>query len=322
MLVRVSSPSHVYAGVVDLHGGLGRACGLLGFALQEPRVTVEAKNAPGGLVVEDPRGDGDTRAYTEAACRLYGCKGALITVLEAPPRHAGLGSTAHLALSIAWAVAALHGRRFNPAEAAASLGLGFRAGMAVNAFAYGGFIVEGGFPSTDTGRGVPPLVYRGVVPRSWRVVAVLLSRPLQGAGSRAPLRQLDCTRRPLEGEGEACMNARLVLMGILPAASEGDWAKASALLQELNDHMRSRLALGGSERYCCGEAEAIADALRAAGAPCACQSGPGPLVYSLTPAKEARRLLTVARRALREAGGGTAWVTGVNNRGAYLTVTR
>ncbi len=319
MLVRVSSPSHVYAGAVDLHGGLGRVCGFLGFALQEPRVIVEAEDAPGGLAVEDPRGDGDALTYAEKACRLYGCKGARIRVLEIPPRHVGLGSTVHLALSIAWAVATLHRRRFDPAEAAMGLELGLRAGVGVNAFTYGGFIVEGGFPSTSPGRSAPPLVYRGVVPRSWRVVATLPSRPLQSTKRWAPP---GCTPRSLEGEEEACVNARLVLMGILPAASEGDWARLSAFLQEVNSHTRSRLAPGGGGGYCCGEAEAVASALRAAGAPCVCQSGPGPVVYSLAPVEAARGLLAAARRALREIGGGSAWMTGVDNRGAYLTIAR
>ncbi len=319
MLVRVSSPSHVYAGVVDLHGGLGRVCGLLGFALQEPRVVVEAEDAPGGLAVEDPWSGGDALAYAEEACRLYRCEGARVRVLEAPPRHAGLGFTAQLALSIAWAVAALHRRRFDPAEAAVGLELGLEAGVGVNAFTYGGFIVEGGFPSTSLGRRVPPLVYRGVVPRSWRVVAVLPSRPLRDPGSRE---LPGCTPGPLESEEEACVSSRLVLMGLLPAASEGDWARASAFLQEVNDRTRSRLAPGGDGEYCCGEAELVAGALRAAGAPCVCQSGLGPMVYSLAPAGVTRRLLAAARRALGEAGGGSAWVTGVDNRGAHISVAK
>lgn len=113
-------------------------------------------------------------------------------VLEAPPRHAGLGSGTQWGLSVAAALDALSGRLPNelysaPHEphdpldqatqtrerwvrgAAASVGRGVRSAVGAYGFVFGGLIIEPGKLAEET---LSPLERRLVIPDDWRFVLV------------------------------------------------------------------------------------------------------------------------------------------------------
>ena len=314
--VLVSAPSHVHVGNVDIHGGVGRLYGTLGFALEEPRLVVRVTLLEGGFEAVGPRA-GEAVEYARVACRLAGCRGLRVEVLREIPPRVGLGSTTPLALSIALAASRLAGRRVDLEEAALAMGRSSVSGLGFHAFRLGGFIVDGGYPSRARGSEVPPLIFRAPVPPS---VSVVVALPEALAGRVAGFKEREeevLESMPRMDECMAARNARLVLMGVLPAMARGRFEEAARLLHRLNAGLGDYWAARQGGRYCCPEVEGIVEAMLAAGAWCACQSSWGPTVYALAPrGAAASRVAAAAREAVEAAGGGRVWITRVDNRGA------
>lgn len=316
--VVVSAPSHVHVGNIDLHGGVGRLYGTLGFALQEPRLVVRVSLAD-SFEASGPRREESIR-YARAACEAAGCRGLRVVVEREIPAHVGLGSTTPLALSIALAASVLTGSRVDLEGYALSVGRSSVSGLGFHAFTRGGFIVDGGYPAGGRGSEVPPLIFRAHVPPRVAVV-VVLPTALTGRVAEVKAREDEVLESmPPMDEGFAARNARLVLMGVLPAMARGRYEEAARLLHKLNSGLGDYWASRQGGRYCCSEVEGLINALLEAGAWCACQSSWGPTVYSLVDYKASGKLASRAERYLDEIGGGKVWVTRVDNRGAYYEV--
>ncbi len=316
--VVVSAPSHVHVGNVDMHGGVGRLYGTLGFALQEPRLVVRVWLS-GSFEAEGPR-SGECLRFARAACEMAGCKGLKVRVEREIPAHVGLGSTTPLALSIALAASVLTGSRIDFEEYALSVGRSRVSGLGFHAFMHGGFIVDGGYPSERKGSEVPPLIFRAIIPPR---VAVVVALPTALASKVAEVKAREdevLESMPPMDERVAAANARLVLMGILPAMAKGRFEEAARLLHKLNSGLGDYWAPRQEGRYCCREVEGLVEVLLNAGGWCACQSSWGPTVYSLTDYKQAEAVAAAAREYLSRIGGGRVWVTRVDNRGAYYTI--
>ncbi len=315
----VSAPSHVHAGNIDLHGGLGRLYGTAGFALEEPRLVVEASRAEGGVEAEGPRSS-EAERYARRALEAWGCdEGVRLRISSEIPAHVGLGSTTALALSSGYAALALCGVRGVSVERLAEvLGRGVPSALGVYSFKLGGFLVDGGFRRGS--RRVPPLVFRAHVPRDVAVVVALPEKPVP--------RIMEIKRREAEvlasmppmPEDLAARAARLLLVAALPAAAEGDWAEAARALHEFNRLLGEYWAEAQGSVYCCRESEELIDAAVRAGAWGALQSSWGPTVYALAPARRERQVLDALSRELERLGGGRAWSTRVDNEGARATV--
>ncbi len=316
--VVVSAPSHVHAGNVDIHGGLGRLYGTLGFALEEPRLRVVVEEWE-GFEAEGPRA-GEALGYARLYCRLLGCRGLRVRVLESIPAHVGLGSTTPLALSIGVAASMLAGRGAGLEELALAAGRSTVSALGLYAFKYGGFIVDGGYPAGRRGAEVPPLIFRARVPGD---VAVVVALPEALAARVAPFKEREeevLDSMPVMDECMAARNARLVLMGVLPAMASGDYEAAARLLHRFNAGLGDYWAARQGGRYCCPEVEELVEAMLAAGGWCACQSSWGPTIYSLTPRSRARGVARAAGRVVEGLGGGRVWVTRVDNTGAQVEV--
>lgn len=305
-VVRVSSPAYLHAGFIDLHGGLGRIYGSIGFTLEEPRYIVEASPARGVVEVEAPEWAGWILEYAQESCKSYGCTGARLRIASAPPPWAGVGSRLTLALTVDMAIALTARRRFKPEEAVLRAGGGLEAGLAMYSFIHGGFIVDGGVDVKNPGGGIPPLVFRAVVPPIWRII---VAAPKAEAPKATPA-------PGIASEEEAAMNARLALMAVMPGALRASWDQAAPLLQVIN-HTSAKALQGRGGLYCCSQARLVAEELAGAGAPCTCQASMGPAVFTIAREEDSARILARARGILERLGGGTAWATRVDNRGAY-----
>ena len=108
--VRVEAPARLHLGMLAVAGDGARRFGGLGVAVSRPAVVLEAE--PGRRAVRRGRRRGARagRSRGAAATRSGSTGGAHLRVLEAIPPHAGLGSGTKLALAVAQALAALHGR--------------------------------------------------------------------------------------------------------------------------------------------------------------------------------------------------------------------
>src|SRR6266404_136638 len=231
--VTVIAPARLHLGFVDLNGGLGRRFGSLGIALAAPLTRVVARRHD-GLAADGPEAD-RVLAYMRAlAGRLDLGDGVRVTVEQAIPAHAGLGSGTQLALAIGAALSRLCGLGVDAEAVARLLGRGGRSSIGIASFAAGGVILDGGRGSADR---PPPVVSRLPFPASWRILLIFDQRRsgLSGPAEREAFDRLPGF--PPELAGRLC---RLMLMTALPALAEADldgFAGAVAQLQQATgDH--------------------------------------------------------------------------------------
>ncbi len=218
--IRIESPARLHLGFVDLNGDLGRRFGGLGLALEDLSTTVVAEPSAALRVT----GDDAARAeeYARRTLRALDLPSQLtLTVENAIPIHAGLGSGTQLALAVSAAIAGSFGLNRNIRELASVTGRGQRSGIGIGVFETGGFVIDGG-RAEDTV--VPPLIARFAFPEDWRVLLICDDnhRGLNGVAEISAFESIE----PMAHEtvGELC---RLTLMGIFPALIERNFESFS-----------------------------------------------------------------------------------------------
>lgn len=290
--VVVEAPGRLHFGLLDLRGGLGRRFGGIGAPAPGVFVRVVVSHAP-HIVAEGAEADRAAEFARRflAYHRLDG--GARILVEQSIPPHSGLGSGTQLALSIARALAELHGIPASPPELAQAVGRAKRSAVGTWTFACGGFVVEGG-RRVGVDDDVGPLLARHRFPDAWRCVLAIPDAPpgVSGAAEAQVFAELPT---PDERDGERV--SHLVLMAMLPAVMQGDLATFGAALnevQDLNGHWFSR-AQGGT--FAPGPSTDLIRLMRASGAPGAGQSSWGPSVYAIVEGDAAAESLASRIRA-------------------------
>ena len=151
-----------------------------------------------------------------------------VHVEQAAPEHSGLGTGTQLGLAVARAVTTASGLPELPVEdLARRVGRGRRSGLGIHGFARGGFLVDGGKCRADA---IAPLVARAEFPESWRVVLALppWAQGLHGEG------EVQAFERLRAEPGLTDRLCRLVLLGMLPALSEGDLEAFGEAVYEFN----------------------------------------------------------------------------------------
>jgi beta-ribofuranosylaminobenzene 5'-phosphate synthase len=214
--VIVETAARLHFGVLDLRGSLGRWFGGIGAAAPGPTLRVVARPAH-ELCVD---GEDATRAleFAQRFQRHYDLNAAVhVHVERALPHHKGLGSGTQLALSVGRALAEMSGITTTPEELATAVGRTKRSAVGTWTFAGGGLVVEGG--RRREGSGVSPLLARIPLPSSWRCV-VAVPDAVCGISGAAEADALACL--PPVDDRDAERVAHLVLMGLLPAAADGD----------------------------------------------------------------------------------------------------
>lgn len=231
--VTVTAPARLHMGFMDLNGSLGRSFGSLGLTISGLATVVDAE------VAETFSADGAEAVRALAIARrlasLRGLPGgARISVRQAIPAHAGLGSGTQLALAVGTALARLNDVDLSPRSIAEAADRGARSGIGIGAFETGGFIVDGGRGNTDA---PPHVIARAAFPEAWRVLLIFDSRQqgMHGSSEAAAFRTLPTF--PGESAAQLC---RLVMMQLLPALAEQDIARfgqaVSTLQQVVGDH--------------------------------------------------------------------------------------
>lgn len=271
----VEAPARLHFGLLDLRGTLGRMFGGIGAAAPMPGLRVVV--APADTVLAEGEDAGRAAEFARrflAYHRLGG--GAHIRVERAIPPHAGLGSGTQLALSVACALAELHGVIAEPTDLVRAVGRARRSAVGTWVFAGGGFVLEGGRrPDTDD---LGPLLARLPFPMDWRCV-VVVPDGRSGVSGDAETAAFAALPRPPEHDVERV--SHLVLMALLPALADGDLAsfgRALTEVQEINGRWFSH-AQGGT--FAPGPSGEIVRRMRAWGARGVGQSSWGPTVYAV-----------------------------------------
>lgn len=289
--VVTTASARLHLGFIDLNGGLGRRFGSVGLALGDPRGIVMLRRAE-ATRIEGVDGERAGRHLAAMQQRL-GLTGAHhLSVVEAIPQHAGLGSGTQLALAVAAALRRLHGLAPDTPGDALHLDRGARSGIGAGLFETGGFIVDAGRgPATTT----PPIVSRMEFPSEWRIILVLdpTHRGLFGEFERAAFRAL----APM-AESDAAHICRLLLMQALPALAERDILRFGAAIGRMQEILGDYFAPAqGGRRFTSANVEAVVDFLASAGAHGGGQSSWGPTGFAFAQgADEAERLADRARR--------------------------
>jgi len=310
--VFVEAGARLHFGVLDLRGALGRRFGGLGAAIPSPSLLVEVARARDRVSAEGP----DSARAAEFAQRFLSFHGlgggARLVVHQRIPAHSGLGSGTQLGLSVARALAELHGLPPEPGELARAVSRGQRSAIGTWAFALGGFIVEGGRRTAEAG--IAPLIGRFEVPERWRcVVAVPPGSPgLSGEAEAAAFERL-----PPPPEREVERVSHLVLMQLLPALVEGDLGSFGEALSAVQRITGAWFAPQQGGVFAPGDGAALIRQMAGWGAAGVGQSSWGPAVYGLVEGADAGLALAARCRAFL-AGKGLVFESGFARSGARV----
>lgn len=310
--VSVAATARLHLGFLDINGGLGRKFGGIGLALDAPATRLTLIGAQTNAV-EGPERSRAARLLEKAQAALAPAARHRLTIHEAIPAHAGLGSGTQLALAIASALRRLEDLPHDPAADAALTERGARSGLGAGLFQFGGVVVDGGRgPQTAT----PPVVARLPFPEDWRVLLIgdRAATGLHGAGEREAFAAL----APLSDaqSGELC---RLVLMQALPALAERDLAPFGAAITRLQEIVGDYFAPAqGGRRFTSAKVEALAARLLDAGAAGGGQTSWGPTGFVFVETEEKARRLVDRFRTEATAQGLDLTIHAGLNRGAKV----
>jgi beta-RFAP synthase len=308
-VVRVEAPARLHLGMLAVAGDGARRFGGLGASVSRPAVVLEASPAD-ELSVEGADAQ-RALAFARRCHEALGLSGgARLRVAEAIPTHVGLGSGTKLGLSVAQALAALHGRTVDPPELARAVGRAARSAVGMWTFALGGLVVEGGVR-----RGVEhpaPLLARYAMPEEWRVVLVVPSAEPGLSG----VDEEEAFGRLVPSPERSAAIAQLVLTSLLPALVERDLDEFGAALTSVQQLVGDAFAPVQGGRFH-PRAGALVEALMRFGAAGAGQSSWGPAVYGVVGSEVAGREL--ARRMEESVGSeGRVELVTFDNRGARV----
>jgi beta-RFAP synthase len=306
--VTVTAAARLHLGFLDMNGGLGRRFGSLGLAIDRPatRLTLRRTSAPSAEGLDAGRAS----QYLALLAGHFGFAPAYgLTVHEAIPAHAGLGSGTQLALAVATALRHLEGLPPDPARDGLLLQRGARSGIGLGLFERGGFIVDGGHGARTA---TPPVIARMDFPPQWRVIVVLDSRTegVHGGEEQAAFARLKDCEAGLAGE--IC---RLVLIKALPALAErdiGSFGDAIARLQEIAGGYFAP-AQGGAP-YASAAVARVMEELRRHGARGTGQSSWGPTGFAFAAdVLDAKRLCDLVRATAAALGLDVMICKGINH---------
>jgi beta-RFAP synthase len=313
----VTAPGRLHLGFIDPAGTRGRRFGSLGLAIDGPATRVTLRPAPRDAYLCAIGTEAEAARVREVIARLkrsFRRDGALeVQVHETLPAHAGFGSGTQLALALGHAFAAVHGIDVGSVELARVLGRGARSGVGIAAFDQGGLLLDGG----PGGAAPAPILARVDFPPAWRVLLVLdpAAHGLAGADEARALAAL-----PPLAQSAAARLAHAVLMQILPAAHEGDFAPFARGVTEVQRVLGAHFAPAqGGRAYTSAAVEALLEWIAQRYGAAIGQSSWGPTGFAVfDSAPAALRAVEAARAAGVVAPHLCLRVVGGRNRGATL----
>lgn len=163
--VTVCTSARLHMGFMDLSCTNTPRFGSLGLSLNAPITQVTlTRNAPSTAQ------HSDAQKLLSKFCQHWQISTPVfVSVSDAMPRHAGLGSGTQLALAVGEGLNRLLNLQKSLAEIALAAGRGKRSGIGIGAFATGGVLLDAGGGSD---KNVPAIIARLDFPQEWRVLLV------------------------------------------------------------------------------------------------------------------------------------------------------
>lgn len=314
-------------GILNPTPGIGnRLYASVGVGIEEPRTVVEVE--PADELQVSGFSINESKLFATRILDYYKLNGAKIDVRSVPPRHAGLGSTTQLSLSIATGITKAYGLDVRPVELARVLGRGKQSATGTYAFQQGGFIVEGGWGDNTT---FPPLLFNYHFPEDWSFLIVIPeSRSFDETQELEVFEKLPPPQEKLVYE--ACYR---ILLEMAPAVVEKNiraFGVNLTKLQEVVGAMFSQAQGGVFQPH----SAPLIEKLREMGAIGVGQSSWGPAVYALFDPEKRETIARVLKEeilygySITESGGtmcgvstwGEIYLTHADNKGAVIKTVR
>jgi len=306
----VTTTARLHFGFLDPSGRGSRPFGSFGLSLDRPRTRLTLKRAE-SLTVSGPERERAARYLTTIAESCGSDRAYDLSIAEAIPAHAGLGSGTQLALAVGSAFATLEGLRLEPQEIAARLGRGARSGIGIATFAQGGVVLDSG-PRQGA---LPELINRLPFPTDWRVLLIFDAEAsgLAGASEMAAFETL-----PDFPDSSTDELYRRIADSALAAVARGDFTTFCAQLGYLQASMGEYFAPLQGGPYTSKRVSEALEWLRGQGVTGLGQSSWGPTGFAFAASEhEGQALLDRLRNAIQRPGLSFAVAQG-RNQGATI----
>jgi len=324
--VTVHTPARIHMGFYNFLAD-NIAYGDLGVALQKPSVTVRVSEISGNEIRVANKSGVDISDCIESVVKKLNLRGVYIEVLNAIPRHVGLGSTTQTVLAIACAVSRLQGLSCNVRDLAVKLCRGRDSGVGIAVFERGGFVVNSGRRISGERRvlcptsplDLPQVVFRAPVPREWSFI-LFTPRERRGLDEISERRVMDI---PMQFPKDLqCELYRLVFLHMIPSILRRDIETFGKALTKLQFTIGEYFSKYQGGIFHSEEVELIVNTLLRYGVKGVGQSSWGPTVYGLVKGQSrARRIAVRVLEEIKSKGVEAEYVVvKAANRGARLVV--
>ncbi|MFH1506524.1 MAG: beta-ribofuranosylaminobenzene 5'-phosphate synthase family protein [archaeon] len=256
--LKATVPSRIAIDLYDMHGGLGRIDGSMGFSIEYPCLVFNASINPDIEIVNSQILDLELLSSLESSLNFIkekmGFGGIKIELRECIPVHSGFGSKTATLLSTAYVYSRLYGGELDHRELGVLLRRGGTSGLGINLIDKGGFLIEAGHstkiknefaPSSRTVNIYPsPVIARYDVP-DWEILLVLPNfNSVHGRNENDFFKKV-C---PLP-ENEVGKLARIRLSQVLPAILESDLETFCDGINRIQETMwkRSEISIYGTK---------------------------------------------------------------------------
>ena len=314
--IHLTTPSRLQFGIIDMRGDLGRIHGSVGVAIDHPRLRIKAKEGS-EIKVMGARSDRALEIIQTIIKENNVGSGVSVEILEDIPEHSGFGSGTQLVLSLGAVLSKLFNLGLKTESTAVRFGRAQRSGIGVHAFKGGGFIVDGGH-SVERLAAVPPQIFRHEVPSDWLFVVGMpdITKGYFGEDEKTAFKTIE----PPSAEIVADV-ARTVLLQMIPSIIEKDIDRFGEAMTKLDTKFGSYWIKIQGGIYSHPRIEEAVNYLLDNGAIGAGQSSWGPALYGLAHGEaQARKLNEGLAKFLKERGGGEAFITKADNKGAQMSV--
>lgn len=292
MMIRVTAPSRLHLGFLDLNGDLGRVYGSIGVALSNPRteIAVETSHC---LCIEAQDGNVKRKVLDSVAAfaKHYEIEPHVtIRVIRSIPEHKGFGSGTQLSVAVAVALAHIFSIPASVYELASVMDRGARSSIGIWSFEHGGLIVDSGkkrFKDGAISAPPPKAVLRYDFPEEWKLV-IVVPHEKQGLSGEQEKKAIGFLHPAKKISEEIC---RLVMMKLLPALIDKDIKNFGEALSQIDIKTGQFFAPVQGGIYSENLSYKLIDHLLASGAYGAGQSSWGPAVYGLASKGNAKDLV-------------------------------
>jgi beta-ribofuranosylaminobenzene 5'-phosphate synthase len=182
MTIRINAYPRIHIGLIDLSGTTPRAYGGAGLYVDWPATVVEVSKAEESNLKAPDLENRDREDLKEAIERWEqktGSKSIDVDVKKVQPQHIGLGSKTALILSILSGANICWGLKYSSNEIQKMSCRGGVSGIGINAFYFGGFLVDSGHPqsvvppfkpsSHSIPEDIPSIMVRLDIPDFWEI---------------------------------------------------------------------------------------------------------------------------------------------------------